>query len=343
VREILASRCLRELSCITRPTYTNSRLLALHLQGSMTEWGQLPPVCFDSDSIQIGVNNHVSRCMVNDPHLLENAYLTSNIGQGDGISNGLDIQGEGTLKFSIEDDKGKVYTIRIPNSLYLPDLRRCLLSPQHWAQEAGDGQTWMGNYERNCVLNWKGGRKMIPFNATTNTPIFYTASSLRAYCTFTTTFEVLEAPFFRWEKLLQFPGCGHTIDKPDLVPEEFVAEENVNYQKDVSAIEGANADDRTVKTTNLPSPPQEEELSRVIWQGPLTFDPSPLTKEAKDVQLAAANDQAKLIQWHYRLSHLSFLKLKQLALNGKIPKKLAKVLPPKCAGCLFGAMTKHPW
>ncbi len=40
---------------------------------------------------------------------------------------------------------------------------------------------------------------------------------------------------------------------------------------------------------------------------------------------------------------MSFPKLKQLALNGKIPKKLAKVLPPECAGCLFGAMTKLPW
>jgi hypothetical protein len=49
------------------------------------------------------------------------------------------------------------------------------------------------------------------------------------------------------------------------------------------------------------------------------------------------------MQWHYRLSHLTFPKLKQLALNGEIPKKLAKVLPPKCAGCLFGAMTNLPW
>jgi hypothetical protein len=62
-----------------------------------------------------------------------------------------------------------------------------------------------------------------------------------------------------------------------------------------------------------------------------------------DVQLLAANKQAELMQWHYCLSHLTFPKLKQLALNGKIPKKLAKVLAPKCAGCLFGAMTKPPW
>jgi hypothetical protein len=98
-----------------------------------------------------------------------------------------------------------------------------------------------------------------------------------------------------------------------------------------------------VKTPNLPSPPHQEEPSKVIQQGPLTFDPSPPTEEAKDIQLAAVNNQAKLMRWHYHLGHLSFPKLKQLALNSKIPKKLAKVLPPKCAGCLFGAMTKLPW
>jgi hypothetical protein len=49
------------------------------------------------------------------------------------------------------------------------------------------------------------------------------------------------------------------------------------------------------------------------------------------------------MQLHCCLGHLTFPKLKQLALNGKIPKKLAKVLPPKCAGCLFGTMTKLPW
>ena len=34
---------------------------------------------------------------------------------------------------------------------------------------------------------------------------------------------------------------------------------------------------------------------------------------------------------------------KRMAQNGKIPKQFAKVLPPKCMGCLFGAMPKIPW
>ena len=49
------------------------------------------------------------------------------------------------------------------------------------------------------------------------------------------------------------------------------------------------------------------------------------------------------MRWHYRLGHLPFVQLKQLAKNGEISTKLAKTTPPRCAGCLFGAMTKVPW
>jgi hypothetical protein len=40
------------------------------------------------------------------------------------------------------------YKIQIPNSLHAPELKRCLLSPQHWVQEAKDNHprpkgTWM--------------------------------------------------------------------------------------------------------------------------------------------------------------------------------------------------------
>ena len=85
-------------------------------------------------------------------------------------------------------------------------MRRCLLSPQHWAQEAKDKQTWMGNFESECVLNWRGGgKKTVPFDPSTNTPIFTTAPSSRAYRAFATTFEALEAPYYRKETVLQYP------------------------------------------------------------------------------------------------------------------------------------------
>jgi hypothetical protein len=114
-------------------------------------------------------------------------------------------------------------------------------------------------------MHWDQAKfhELIPYDPSTNIPILYTAPLSQAYHAFATTFEAMEAPFFQWEKVLQFQGQGRAVNKPKLVPEEFVAEENVNYQKDVSASEGANADDWTVKTANLPLPPLQEEPSRV--------------------------------------------------------------------------------
>jgi hypothetical protein len=129
----------------------------------------------------------------------------------------------------------------------------------------------------------------------------------------------------------------------NIVPEKFVAEENLNYNKEVSVDEGVSEDNKTITTSNLPPPPAYKNPSEVIRHGPLTFDPSPSQEEGEDTQLAAANNQTKLMHWHYCFGHLPFAKLKHLALYGEIPKKLAKAKPPKCTGYLFGAMTRIPW
>ena len=86
-------------------------------------------------------------------------------------------------------------------------------------------------------------------------------------------------------------------DEPALIPEEFVAKENLNYNKNMSVDEGVNSDDDTVKTSNLPAPPDDEPPSQAIRCGSLTltFDPSPPREEGEDVHLAAAGAQAELM------------------------------------------------
>ncbi len=95
--------------------------------------------------------------------------------------------------------------------------------------------------------------------------------------------------------------------------------------------------------TYLPPPVEGDPSNESIQQGPLTFNLNPPQAKEEGSPLAATADQAELMCWHYRLGHLTFDKLKQLALNGKISKKLAHIKPPKSAGCLFGAMTKIPF
>jgi hypothetical protein len=93
----------------------------------------------------------------------------------------------------------------------------------------------------------------------------------------------------------------------------------------MSVLEGARPDNKTVLASNLTSSSVNKNEDRhVERRGPLTFDPSPPLDDNDQVDLIAADKQSKLMRWHHCLGHLSFAKIKALALAGKIPKKLAK-------------------
>ncbi len=121
-----------------------------------------------------------------------------------------------------------------------------------------------------------------------------------------------------------------------------MAEEDFNRRNRKQLIDNkVNKNNETICTSNVPDLPDKTAApDKSIHHGPLTFDQLPPIAADEDVTLAAADDQAELMQWRYHLGHLYFQKLKQLPLNGKVPKSLWKLKPPKCAGCLFGAMTK---
>ncbi len=182
----------------------------------------------------------------------------------------------------------------------------------------------MGYFDDCCILFWDGGQKTIPFSATKNIPTFFTALSLHTYQTFGTTFEACEAPFLKRETVLQVPGCKLLRENAKITPEKFVAEEDFHCGNRKRLIDHkVNEDDETICASNVPDPPDKTATpDESICHSPLIFDPSPPIAVDEDVPLAAADDQAELMRWHYRLDHLSFQKLKQLALNGEILKKL---------------------
>jgi hypothetical protein len=103
---------------------------------------------------------------------------------------------------------------------------------------------------------------------------------------------------------------------------EFTAKENIHAdipKKHITDSEGATSNDLTVQASNLSSRKGDKEEKETTRMGPLTFDINPKLEEDEHVYLAAVDDQAQLMHWHYCLGHLSFSKLKQLALNGEIP------------------------
>jgi hypothetical protein len=200
--------------------------------------------------------------------------------------------------------------------------------------------------DNHCILIWGQGkyRHSVPFSPTTNTPTFHLAPASYSYCAFIAVLhEAMEAQQYRREHVVQIPDPYPRVDK------EYIADENLffdaqEHDKEMSVLEGARPDDETVLTSNLTSSSVNENKDRhVKRRGPHTFDPSPPLDDNDQVDLIAADEQSELMRWHHCLGHLSFAKIKALALAGKIPKKLAKVKPPVCAGCLYAAMTKVNW
>lgn len=68
-----------------------------------------------------------------------------------------------------------------------------------------------------------------------------------------------------------------------------------------------------------------------------------LNNKLSDDNFSAVEDTAELMPWHQRFNHLSFRKLKMLAMLGILPRRLANARIPWCAWCVFGSMTRQNW
>jgi hypothetical protein len=91
---------------------------------------------FDFESFLIAIDNCATFCMSNNcanfvGELVPIKRTVLGIGKSMVVM-------QGTLKWTFEDDEGKVHTFLLPGSLYTPDIPVRLLSPQHWAQHNRD-------------------------------------------------------------------------------------------------------------------------------------------------------------------------------------------------------------
>ncbi len=142
----------------------------------------------------------------------------------------------------------------------------------------------MENDDKNCILIWGQAKykKTISFNPTSNVPIMHSASLSRTYRAFATNFEAFDASFFRREHVLQIPGLRQLDGQAALDEQEFVVEENVNFNKQSRGCSTRQQNGQNIER-HLPSEGAvEEEPDTSTCMGALTFDPSPPLKEDKE-------------------------------------------------------------
>jgi hypothetical protein len=201
-------------------------------------------------------------------------------------------------------------------------------------------------------------QQVCPIGPTTNTPTFHTAPGSFNYQAFKATYLAYDASAIRSPTVTfdqRILRGEHELD-----PAEFLATEDIHLSTEMGGDEGVSADDETVQISNLshadvkphgPCPIHPtgnhtwgecslNKANESTQRGTLTFSPQQYYDEAEINNNAtiATGNQAELLRWHCHLGHLPFPALCQLAKNGEIPKRLTKVKPPRCAGCLFGNM-----
>ena len=286
---------------------------------------------FDSDSFPVGIDNQASRCISYNKSHFEDLHL-DDVGECEGLGGSqVRIHGYGTLVFTLQDDSGIWHTIKVPNSLYIPQAKKVLICPQHWAQESRDDSPLpFGTCEitthSGTVLFWnqRRYRRTLTLHPSSNTPIFYSRAGTRIIEAFTATYSAMDA------SELPVPEQTHLLPNDSLLSHD-------------SRLGIAWDGDELINTagSNDPCP-----LHKASAHKRGESDNHVLTSfDIDDHQesLESPNKNTELMRYHYRLGHLSFQKLRLLAILGEIPRALADVTPPKCAGCLFGAMTRVPW
>ena len=120
------------------------------------------------------------------------------------------------------------------------------------------------------------------------------------------------------------------------MPATFISDDEMN-EPIKSPVEGPI----TMTPSNTPTDqPQRSESEGVTTD--FTVNPTIIPSDDQDEPLMKP-DQAALMRLHEQLGHCSFVQLKQMAEQGIIPRKFAKVPSPKCPSCLYGKAHWKPW
>ena len=296
-------------------------------------------VVFDTNSFDIVIDSACSYCITNDASHFINRPQQINIPVKGIGGKQINATMKGTVKWSFANDNGQVHDEYISNTFYHKDSPYCLYSPQHVAQTANDhtpirNGTMCTTYAKEMELVWDQRRqkRTIPINPLTNIFIMRSAPSNIGFHAYSNVIE-------------QDRGDEFTINTPMFQRRQTDAHVIPNDDSDIDEInEGMNRKEETYQ--------KEIEQGNKMYHPDLpiqfdiperTFDGNLFQLPVEDVDIQAESDQAKLLAWHYRLGHIPFAKIQQMAARGDLPGRLARCQVPKCAACLYGKSTRRAW
>ena len=315
---------------------------------------QARKLSFNTDSYEIGVDNRSSYTMTNNPNDFVGPIKITRNNFVRGIGGLVKVDGIGTVEWNVVDDNGTNHKINIPGTMLVKSISTRLLSPQHWAQISNDNYPipdgtrciTMGN---KLMLEWNQRKysKTIPISQSNNCFTFTSTSGISKYEKLISLIsENISYNEKEVETCILCNNSTYMVNHQTKKSNEFHKSKlekmilNENGKYDTTLILEDLNEDAYDKIENL-----QDFVQKVDQNSNINMNTQKIIDEVENSEenLTALDDQAELMRWHYRLGHISFKKLKILAVMGLIPKRLVNVKSPKCAGCIFGKMTRRPW
>ncbi len=186
--------------------------------------------------------------------------------------------------------------------------------------------TWCGTYANHIILYWEQQKykQTVPLLPNTNVGVIYTAPGIREYANICNVLE----------NKLPMLAMPTTIGLAD--------------HAEPSARSGSLPDSEGVEhESGLPSKPQTNAQQEALNNQPIPFQLEDVLGEGDSIPEVEHPEfslaQQELLHWHYRLNHLSFVRIQAMAKLYILPSRLAKCNVPLCSGCTYGKMTKRPW
>jgi hypothetical protein len=295
---------------------------------------------FEANAYDMAIDSACSYCITNDlRHFIGDVQRVNVAVKGISGKQVLATM-KGTVRWSFANDEGQVHDEFIPNTYHNESLPYCLYSPQHVAQVSNDHHpirngTCCITYADMLELHLDQRKQTRTVRIDPSTNIFI----MRLAPTY--------APHHK-----RFVAFNHAI-------EEIDGEEYEMATKDTMCmVSNVIPDNESVsESNNMEEPAIQQRYDEQPINGPERYHPDLLNTvfntpdsnatthyiHPEDVDIQSNTAQSQLLAWHYRLGHIPFGKIRQLAARGDLPADLATCPVPRCAACMFGKLTCRAW
>jgi Reverse transcriptase (RNA-dependent DNA polymerase) len=315
------------------------------------------------DSSWLGIDTLSTYCLTNDM----NDFVGSTEPMDAkivGVSNDqAKIFKKGKGVFRIQDDKGVQCNLYLPELFYCPTVPYKVLSPQHvdatW-RKYNLGIFSEATDSRGTLILWQyqnGTKhtKRIKHTTKSGIPLCHTAPSYEKYKKFLRT----EGQYQEDDRKLinMLAGTELRVENPyyteqSAVKTGTVPESSKNIFKEPATVsttplvqvEGETPQQMEVGAKHENKDDEEQKQSEDIF-----MDTEIANTDTEDVVAIPVKNRteqdikSEKLLIHYKLGHLPFSAINQMASNGELPSRLTKVGDPMCASCIFGQSTRKAW